>query len=147
MLRRSQSEGDEAEKMWKQVTQVEDAYAKSSKTAGDRCNSRIRFQAAAIVGSKDTKERRPEDHNDSEAEETSVLPAEARRSISSKGKDEMQMVFETYNSSGWRSLKKRLTTTKAHVLFAQEHGVLKEAKAEVEESCLAIGWHAIIAPA
>ena len=51
----------------------------------------------------------------------------------------MQMVFETFDSSGWRSLKKRLTTTQAHVLFAQEHGILKEATAEIEESCLAIG--------
>ena len=130
--------------MWRRVTEVEDAYASSCMTAGVRCNSSVRFQAAT-TGGKGTEQSERQDEN--EAENTSLLPTEARRSVCSKGKDETQLMFETYNSSGWRSLKKRLTTTQAHLLFAQEHGILKEASAETEESCLAIGWRAIIFPA
>ena len=106
MPRSQQSVGDEAELMWRKITQVEDAYARSCMTAGVRCDGSIRFQAAE-TGGKDIDGDRPEVQNDDEAENTSLLPAEARRSVCSKGKDEIQLLFETYNSSGWRSLKKR----------------------------------------
>ena len=59
----------------------------------------------------------------------------------------MSLAVESYNSSGWRSLKARLQQTNAHILLAQEHGIAEKAKADVEEWAASKGWVAIIIPA
>ncbi len=58
-----------------------------------------------------------------------------------------QLVVETANTTGWAQLKKRLETTTAGVLLAQETWVLQSAVPAASAWARARGWRSVWAPA
>ncbi len=58
-----------------------------------------------------------------------------------------QLVVETANTTGWGPLKRRLQTTSADLLLAQETWVLPSYKKEASDWAVRNGWESVWAPA
>ncbi len=61
--------------------------------------------------------------------------------------DPFALEIESFNGTGWRQLKKRLTATKAHALLAQETWLPQAAIAPASRWAARHGWKAVWAPA
>ncbi len=63
------------------------------------------------------------------------------------GDETFRLVMETVTPTGWTALKRRLTTTNAHVLMAQETWVTQSAMAAASSWARRNGWKSIWSPA
>ncbi len=61
--------------------------------------------------------------------------------------EEFRLTVETVNSTGWQSLRKRLTTTTAHVVMAQETWVTQAQVPAASSWARRNGWRSIWTPA
>ncbi len=62
-------------------------------------------------------------------------------------RQDFELTLETFNSTGWRSLKKRLATSKSHVLMAQETWITQAMIPTASRWAKKRGWKSIFAPA
>ncbi len=66
---------------------------------------------------------------------------------SRRGEEQFKLLVETVNSTGWGPLQRRLTSTSAHVVLAQETWILPCQVAMAQGWARRRGWHSVWAPA
>ncbi len=71
----------------------------------------------------------------------------AQPATPSPGFEEFRLVVESVNTTGWTSLKRRLMTTSAHVVLAQETWVPQSSIAAASAWAKKRGWRSIWSPA
>ncbi len=76
-----------------------------------------------------------------------IAPGHARPRVSCDGEEAFRLVVETVNPTGWTALKRRLSSTDAHVLLAQETWVNQSAMAGASNWARRHGWRSIWSPA
>jgi hypothetical protein len=64
-----------------------------------------------------------------------------------KAGEQFSMIMETANTTGWRALKRRLCTTKAHLLFAQETRIRARDVPMASSWARRHGWKSLWSPA
>ncbi len=67
--------------------------------------------------------------------------------VDDEGTEVFRLIIETVNATSWGPLRKRLRSTTAHVVFAQETKVAEGKRAEVSTWAIGNGWKMIAAPA
>ena len=73
---------------------------------------------------------------------------EAAEEVASRGSKKMEApLVESFNASGWRSLKKRLMFTRASIVLAQETGITEKDQGMIAQWCKGQKWHFMHTPA